>query len=746
VSVEGNEPEASRHRRLGLTDDEHERIVATLGREPRVAEVAMYAAMWSEHCSYKSSKRYLRTLPTEGSAVLVGPGQDAGAVDVGDGWAAVFKMESHSHPSAIEPYQGAATGVGGIVRDIISMGARPVALLDPLMFGPLSEERNRWLLGGVVAGIGGYGNCIGVPTVGGEVHFAAPHTANPSVDVMCVGLARADELVTSASLTAHIGSLMVLYGATTGRDGIGGVSVLASATLDEGSQASRPSVQIGDPFAEKLLIEASLQLIRHGLLEGLQDLGGAGITCAVSESAARAGMGARLDLDRVPLRQPGMEPFEILTSESQERMLAIVHPSKLAAVEAVCATWGLETAVIATLEEGGTLTVTRDKEVVAQVPARSLTDEAPEYDRPASAPVRDAVADDPTFAPFEQDLRAAFLAVLSSPNVAGKRWIFEQYDSRVQGQTVAGSGGDAAVVRVPGTMKGLALSADGKGRFGALDPYLGAAHAVAEAARNVAATGGTPLAITNCMNFGNPERPAVMWEFSEAIRGMSDACLAFDTPVTGGNVSFYNESADSAIWPTPVIGMLGLLEDHRLRVPSGFPQSGLGVYVLGETFPELGGSEFAEVVLGVVAGRPPALDLARESALLGFLVAAAGEDLMASAHDCSDGGLSIALAESAMEGGQGFAVTVASDLPPHVALFSESASRVLVSVAPSHKDAFIDLAAHHGVPVTHLGETGGPRAVFDGLFEATVEELRHRYESAIPRLMGDPIDPPPDPS
>ena len=424
----------------------------------------------------------------------------------------------------------------------------------------------------------------------------------------------------------------------------------------------------------------------------------------MSESAARAGMGARLDLDDVPLREPGMEPFEILTSESQERMLAIVHPSKLAAVEAVCATVGPRDR--GDRHPRGGRDADRDAadgEIVAEVPARSLTDEGPEYDRPASAPVRDAVAEDPTFAPFEGDLREAFLAVLSSPNVAGKRWIFEQYDSRVQGQTVAGSGGDAAVVRVPGTMKGLALSADGKGRFGALDPYLGAAHAVAEAARNVAVTGARPLAITNCMNFGNPERPAVMWEFAEAIRGMSDACLALDTPVTGGNVSFYNESADSAIWPTPVIGMLGLLEDYRLRVPSGFPQAGLGVYLLGETFPELGGSEFAEVVLGVVAGRPPALDLARESALLGFLVAAAGEDVLASAHDCGDGGLSVALAESAIEGGQGFAVTVTSDLPPHVALFSESASRAVVSVAPSHKDAFTG----PGGPPRRAGDASG---------------------------------------
>ena len=727
------------HRALGLSDDELERITETLGREPNRAELAMYGAMWSEHCSYKSSKIHLRTLPTEGSAVIVGPGQDAGAVDVGDGFAVVFKMESHSHPSAIEPYQGAATGVGGIVRDIISMGARPVALLNPLMFGPLTEERNRWLLAGVVAGIGGYGNCIGVPTVGGEVHFAAPHSANPSVNVMCVGIASVDRLMTSTSQTAHAGSFMVLFGASTGRDGIGGASVLASATLEEGLQASRPSVQIGDPFAGKLLIEASLEMVEHGLLEGLQDLGAAGITCSVSESAARAGMGADLDLDLVPLREQGLEPFEILTSESQERMLAIVAPERLDAVRSVCEKWGLASAVIATLIPGGVLTVRRGEEVVAKVPASSLAEDGPEYERPMAPVDVPETHDDPAFVPFDGDLRDALIAVLSSPNVASKRWVFEQYDCIVQGQTVAAETSDAAVVRVPGTLKGIALSTDGKGRFGHLDPYLGAMHAVAEAARNVAVTGAQPLAITNCMNFGNPERPVVMWQFAESIRGMRDACLAFDTPVTGGNVSFYNESGDSAIWPTPVIGMLGLLEDYRLRVPSGFERAGLTIGLLGETFAELGGSEFAEAVLDVVAGRPPALDLDREHALHELLHEAAGADLVAAAHDCGDGGLAVTLAEQAILGGHGFAVSIPGDLPPHVALFSESASRVVVAVAPERLDTLVELASAHGVPFESIGETGGPRVVFDGLFETTVEELRDAYEDAIPRLLGEAV-------
>ena len=723
------------HRQLGLRDDELEMIRDALGRDPNRTELAMYAAMWSEHCSYKSSKIHLRTLPTDGAAVLVGPGQDAGAVDVGDGFAAVFKMESHSHPSAIEPYQGAATGVGGIVRDIVSMGARPVALLDPLMFGPLEDERNRWLLEGVVAGIGGYGNCIGVPTVGGEVRFAEPHSANPTVNVLCVGIARADRLMTSATHTPSAGSLMVLYGATTGRDGIGGVSVLASATIEEGSEGSRPSVQIGDPFSEKLLIEASLELVDEDLLEGLQDLGGAGLTCAVSESAARSGFGARLDLDVVPLREPGMEAFEILTSESQERMLAIVHPSKLDRVRAVCAKWGLATAVVATLEPGGDLDVSLAGEQVAKVPALSLTEKAPVYERPMrSIP---ANGDDPTFAPFDGDLGDALRSLLAAPNVASKRWVFEQYDRMVQGQTVAGPGSDAAVVRVPGTMKGLALSVDGNGRYGSLDPYLGGAHAVAEAARNVAMTGAKPLAITNCLNFGNPERPEVMWQFSEAIRGMRDACLALDTPVTGGNVSFYNESGGSAIWPTPVVGVLGSLADYRLRLPSGFPSPGLAVYLLGESFAELGGSEFAETVLGVVAGTPPALDLEVERRLQDLVQEAAGGDLLASAHDCSDGGLAVALAECAILGGHGFAVSLEGDLPPHVLLFGESASRAVVSVTPEREGSLRGLAATRGVPFLRLGETGGPRAVIDGFVDATVAELTEVWEQAIPRLLGE---------
>jgi phosphoribosylformylglycinamidine synthase subunit PurL len=722
------------HRSLGLTDEEHERVVRTLGREPTRAELAMYAAMWSEHCSYKSSAVHLRALPTEGPHILVGPGEDAGVVDLGDGLACVFKIESHSHPSAIEPFQGAATGVGGIVRDVLSMGARPTVLLDALRFGPLEEERNRWLFGGVVTGIGGYGNCIGVPTAGGEVKFAAPHGPNPTVNAMCVGLAPADRLIRARA--DGPGNTLLLIGSRTGRDGIGGVSVLASRALGLGSDAQRPSVQISDPFAEKLLIEACLELADAGLLVGLQDLGGAGITCAVSESAARAGTGAEIDLDAVPLREPGMEHFEILTSESQERMLAIVRPEDLDAVRDVCERWGLGSSVVGRVTDDGLVRARMSGAVVAEVPARSLAEDGPVYRRPMAPPAElaELAAAGSTSAPPPGEPAKVLLRLLGSPNIASKRWVWEQYDSVVQGNTVAGPGGDAAVVRLEGSLRAIALSTDGNGRYGRLDPYLGAAHAVAEAARNVACVGARPLAITNCLNFGNPERPEVMWAFREAVRGLADACRALGTPVTGGNVSFYNESGDSAVDPTPIVGMLGLLEDHRLRVGSAFGP-GRVIYLLGETFGELGGSEYAESILGTVSGHPPGLDLDREAGLVALLGEAARRGLLASAHDCSEGGLAVALAESAIEGVCGFAVTIGGDLPVHVALYSESASRAVVSVDPARAEPLEDLAASHAVPFARLGETGGASMMVGDELRLPVARARAVYETAIPDLM-----------
>jgi phosphoribosylformylglycinamidine synthase II len=724
------------HRRLALTDEELEAIVEKLGREPNRTELALFAAMWSEHCSYKSSKVHLRTLPTRGPQVLLGPGQDAGVIDLGDGTACVFKMESHSHPSAVEPFQGAATGVGGIIRDILSLGARPVALLDPLRFGPLDDARNRFLFAGVVAGIGQYGNSIGVPTVGGEAKFAPSHSANPTVNVMCVGVARVADLIHSRKGGA--GNVLILIGAGTGRDGIGGVSVLASRTLDEDPHSSRPSVQIGDPFTEKLLIEACLELAGRGLLEGLQDLGGAGLTCAASETAARRGVGVELNLDEVPLREAGMKPFEILTSESQERMLAIVRPDDVGAVRQVCAKWGLSAGAVGRLRGGDQMVVRHHGQVVAQVAAKALADEGPVYERPAAPPpwlvrVRE---DDPAALALPVPLEDAFYSVLGAPGVASKRWVYEQYDSLVQGGTVLGPGGDAAVIRLEGTLRALAIATDGNGRFGFLDPYLAGAHAVAEAARNVVSVGARPLAITNCLNFGNPERPEVMWAFAEAVRGIGDACRALNTPVTGGNVSFYNESGESAVYPTPIVGVVGMLEDYRLLLRQGFPSEGLVIYLLGATRPELGGSEFADVVLGRVSGRPPRLDLDAEGRLHRLLQECARQDVLGSAHDVSEGGLAVALAESSIAGNLGFAVSVPDDgRDAHVALFSESASRVLVTARPGREADVEQLAAVHQTPITRLGLTGGSRLEFAGLFQVPLSDAVVVFEGALPRLM-----------
>jgi phosphoribosylformylglycinamidine synthase II len=736
TTIRAGSEQKALHRELGLTDEEHESIQEKLGREPNDTELAVFAAMWSEHCSYKSSKVYLRELPSLGPQVLVGPGQDAGAVDLGGGMACVFKMESHSHPSAIEPFQGAATGVGGIVRDVLSMGARPVALLDPLRFGPLEDSRNRYLMSGVVAGIGQYGNSIGVPTVGGEVKFAPCHAPNPTVNVMCVGIAPADKLILAGKGGA--GRLLVLIGASTGRDGIGGVSVLASRTLAGDAHESRPSVQIGDPFTEKLLIEACLELAGRGLLDGLQDLGGAGLTCAVSETAARRGVGVDLDLDQIPLREPAMDPFEILTSESQERMLAVVRPADLEGVTEVCSRWGLSATRVGKLRGGGQMFVRHGGEVVARVPCRALADEGPVYERPVEPPgwlarIRE---DDPGSAAPPASLEDAFFTVLGSPGVASKRWAFEQYDSLVQGGTVVGPGSDAAVIRLAEGIRAVALSTDGNGRYGHLDPYLGGAHAVAEAARNVAAVGARPLAITNCLNFGSPERPEVMWAFAETVRGIGDACRALETPVTGGNVSFYNESGESSVYPTPIVGMVGLLEDYRLLVGPGFSSSGLSIYLLGRTLPELGGSEYAETVLGKVSGRPPALDLEAEGRLQRFLHECARQDLLASAHDLSEGGLGVGLAESAIAGGVGFTVTMRpGDLGPHVSLFSESASRAVITSRPGREADVEQMASVHQVPIDRLGLTGGSRLDFADLFDVALSDALVVFEGAIPRLM-----------
>ena len=722
---------ASPHRQLGLTDAEYEGIVTLLGREPSPAELAMYSVMWSEHCSYKSSKVHLRGLPTEGERVLQGPGENAGVVDIGDGMAAVFKIESHNHPSFVEPFQGAATGVGGIIRDILAMGARPIASLNSLRFGDLDEPLQRRLLAGVVAGVGHYGNCVGVATVGGEVAFDPCYAGNPLVNALTLGIMPASRLVLGRA--ERPGDLAVLLGAKTGRDGIGGASVLASASFSDGQAAKRPNVQVGDPFQEKLLIESCLELVEQGLLGGLQDLGAAGVSCAVSEVAARAGMGMEVELDAVPLREPSMEAWEVLVSESQERMLALVEPAKLERVLAVCERWGVAANVIGTMVAGDRLRVRFRGELVADVPARSLADDGPVYRRPLVAPPAPSGAVE---VPLDGDPAEAVLALAGDPTCASKRWVYEQYDRFVGHGTVAGPGSDAALVRVPGGKRTLALSVDGNGRYAALDPSAGAALAVAEAARNVACTGARPLAVTNCLNFASPERPEVMGAFAAAISGMADACRALGTPVTGGNVSFYNQSDGQAIHPTPVIGVLGLLDDAAAAVPSGLTRAGLEVWLLGASRAEFGGSAWQRLSTGRLEGSPPTLDLAAEAALQGLLVEAAGRRLLEGAHDLSEGGLAIALVEAVLAAGIGATVSLPEGLAPIAALLGETPSRVLVAVEPSSAAAVEALARDRGVPAARLGTSGGDRLVIPGVLELNLDVLRERYESAIPDAVG----------
>jgi phosphoribosylformylglycinamidine synthase II len=718
----------SLHRQLGLTDAEHDRIVASLGREPSRAELAMYSVMWSEHCSYKSSKAHLRDLPTDGPQVLQGPGENAGVVDIGDGLAAVFKIESHNHPSFVEPFQGAATGVGGIIRDILAMGARPLASLNSLRFGDLAEPLQRRLLEGVVAGVGHYGNCVGVATVGGEVAFDPSYAGNPLVNALTLGVMPASRLVLGRA--ERPGDLAVLLGAKTGRDGIGGASVLASASFEQGDQAKRPNVQVGDPFQEKLLIESCLELVERELLAGLQDLGAAGISCAVSEVAARAGMGMDVDLDAVPLREPSMDAWEVLVSESQERMLALVSPPNLEAVLEACRRRGVTAMVIGKMVPGGQLRVSFRGELVADVPARSLADDGPVYQRPRldpPAPEGDAKV------PLDAEPAAAVLRLVADPTCASKRWVYEQYDRFVGHGTVAGPGSDAALVRVPGSRRALALSVDGNGRYAALDPAAGAALAVAEAARNVACTGARPLAATNCLNFANPERPEVMGAFVAAVHGMAEACRALGTPITGGNVSFYNESNGQGVYPTPVVGVLGVLDDVARAVPSGFPRAGLEVWLLGASRAELGGSAWQRIATGELAGRPPALDLAAEARLHALLVDLAATTLLAGAHDLSDGGLALALVEAALAAGIGASVTLPAGLAPLEALLGESPSRAL---EPAVAGQVAELAARAGVPAARLGVTGGDRLVVEGVLDLGLDVLRERYEGAIDRALG----------
>ena len=731
---------------LGLTAEEYDRIVQTLGRRPTGAELALYSVMWSEHCSYKSSKVHLRRLAATApasAALLAGIGHNAGVVDIGQGYAVTFKIESHNHPSYVEPHQGAATGVGGIVRDILAMGARPVAVMDALRFGPAAAADTRRVLPGVVGGISWYGNCLGLPNIGGELDFDPCYAGNPLVNALCVGVMRHGDLQVAAATGP--GNQVILFGSATGPDGIGGASVLASASFGEAAAVKRPSVQVGDPFEEKLLVECCLELYAAGLVVGIQDLGAAGVACATTELAAAGTGGMRVRLDAVPLREASLGPPEILMSESQERMMAVVSPGRVDEFLAVCAKWDVRAAVIGEVTDDGRLTMTWHGETVVDIPPASAAD-GPVYQRPAArGPDSGALAaDDPAALPRPADgtgLRAALLALLGSPELADKSWVTEQYDRYVRGDTVLAMPEDGGVLRVDeSTGLGIALATDGNGRYCKLDPYLGTQLVLAEAYRNVAATGARPLAVTNCLNFGSPEDPAVMWQFAEAVRGLADGCVALGVPVTGGNVSFYNQTGTAAIHPTPVVGVLGVHDDVRRRLSIGFaePSGGaVGIVLLGQTEAEFGGSAWAHVVHGHLGGRPPMPRLDAERRLAALLAAAAADGVLLAAHDLSDGGLAIALAESCLRGRVGCQVRLpGSAADPFTALFSESAARAIVTVRPGAEPAFDALRRAHEVPGEVIGTVGGDSLSVDGWFSIGLGELAAVHAGTLPALFG----------
>jgi phosphoribosylformylglycinamidine synthase len=702
--------------RHGIKPDEYDRIVSFMGREPNLTELGIFSVMWSEHCSYKSSRVHLHTLPTEGPQVLQGPGENAGAIDIGDGLAAVFKIESHNHPSFIEPYQGAATGVGGIIRDIFTMGARPIALMDSLRFGALDAPGTKRLLEGVVAGIAGYGNSIGIPTIGGEIYFEPSYAGNCLVNVFCLGIAKQSDII--KGVASGVGNPVYYVGAKTGRDGIHGAT-MASAEFDDKSAEKRPAVQVGDPFMEKLLLEACLEVMKTDALVGIQDMGAAGLTCSTTEMGSRGGAGVEIDVALVPQRETSMTPYEIMLSESQERMLLVVKKGREAEVEKVFAKWDLHAVHIGDVTDDGMLRVRHHGALVAEIPNRALTDEAPVYQRPMERPDYLDVVQALDLDTLSDNASASdtLLRLLAVPNIASKIWAYRQYDHMVQTNTVNLPGVGAGVVRIKGTDRALAMSVDCNGRFGYLDPKRGAMLAVAEASRNVACAGATPLATTNCLNFGNPEKPAIMWQFAEAVKGISEACRALDVPITGGNVSLYNETDGKAIYPTPVIGIVGLI-DHVDRVLTRrFSRSGDVIVLLGEGRGELGGSEYLNSIHGLVRGVPPALDLAAERALQRLLVSLAAQRLVHSAHDCADGGLAVTLAECTFgTGGIGAEVSIDdvrvsgnARMNVAAALFGESASRVVVSTSADSLTEVLQAAAAARVPARVIGETGGNR-------------------------------------
>ncbi len=741
------EPEVTRElaKEHGLTDEEYDKILSILGRTPTYTELGIFSVMWSEHCSYKNSLNLLKTLPRKGKALLVEAGEEnAGLIDIGDGLAVAFKIESHNHPSAVEPYQGAATGVGGIMRDIFAMGARPIAALDSLRFGELTDARVKYLFDGVVRGIGDYGNCLGIPTVAGEVVFDDAYRGNPLVNAMTVGLVRHDQVAHAIAKTP--GAAVFIIGSSTGRDGIHGAT-FASEEISEKSEAKRPHVQVGDPFTEKLIMEATLEIIQKDCAEGVQDMGAAGITSSTSEVAAKSGLGIELNLDNVPLREERMIPYEIMLSESQERMLIIAKPGCEKTIQEICDKWDVSWSIFGRMTSDGKLRVIWRGETVAEIPAESLSagDGAPVYDREARRPeYLDRVQQvDFSNLPEPEDYLSVLKALLASPSIASKAWVTEQYDTMVQTNTIQLPGGDAAVVRIKGTQKALAMKTDGNGRYVYLNPQRGAQIAVAEAARNVACTGARPVAITNCLNFGNPYKPEAFYQFREAVLGIGDACRVLETPVTGGNVSFYNENPDGAIYPTPVIGMLGVLDRVDNMVSDDFKSKGDVIFLLGENRGQIGGSEFLKIVHERVEGDAPILDLNAEKALQNFLLEAAGKKLLRSAHDVSDGGLAVALAEAAIGHNEntslGAEISLQSGLRPDFLLFGEDQTRVVVSIAPEKKEDFLALTAERNIPVQEIGTVVPDlfRIRLNGklLLDTRTDELKTTYTTAIDKHM-----------
>ena len=719
----------------GLSPDEYERLVRALGRTPNLTELGIFSVMWSEHCSYKSSKKWLKTLPTAAPWVVHGPGENAGVVDIGDGLVAVFKMESHNHPSFIEPYQGAATGVGGILRDVFTMGARPVANLDSLRFGRPDHPKTRHLVAGVVAGIGGYGNCIGVPTVGGECGFHASYDGNILVNAMTVGIAPADRIFRSAA--AGIGNPVVYVGSKTGRDGIHGAT-MASAEFSDDSEEKRPTVQVGDPFTEKLLLEACLELMATDAIVAIQDMGAAGLTSSSVEMASKGGVGIEIDLDAVPMREEGMTPYETMLSESQERMLMVLRPGREERARAVFEKWELDFAIVGRLTEGDRIRLRRQGEVVADIPLKALVDEAPAYDRPWTAtPPRAPVAPETVAAPT--DLGAALIRLLGCPDLADKRWIWEQYDHLVMADTVQRPGGDAAVVRIAGGRRGLAMVTDATPRYCVADPRRGGAQAVAEAWRNLTAVGARPLAVTDCLNFGNPEKPEIMGQFAGCVEGMGEACRALDFPVVSGNVSFYNETHGRAILPTPTIGGVGLIDDIDRMATIAFKAAGEAIILVGDTAGHLGATLYLREIGGSEAGDPPPVDLAAERRNGDFVRGRIAAGAVTACHDLADGGLAVALAEMALAGDLGAEVVPPADAGPlHAWLFGEDQGRYLVTVAAGEEGAFVAAAGAAGVPARVIGETRADGLTVAGAFTISVSKLREANEGWFPGYMSAP--------